>query len=317
MCLPSLAWAQTKTERNAEEEAKAQFQVGVELFEDGDFAQAALAFSRAYELKPSYRILFNLGQVENENKHYAKALKAYVQYLADGGSQISDERKAEVKREIKRLNTLVGSIAVEGVPARATLFIDGKRSGETPLAGPVFVDLGEHEVVLKRGAQEIHREIVAVSGGKQARVELEPSIAPLVPGTAEPPQPLKKAESDEPQTSGPQDGRQRRWTWVVAGAAAALAVTGGIIGGVSISKKNTLVHECGDGSCLKSREADRDTVNNLSLTADVLYVVAGAAAVAAVVLFFVEPKRGKPERTAVIAPIASPEAIGLAFQGRF
>jgi hypothetical protein len=48
--------AQKGGQKAPKDEAKAQFDVGVELFEGGQFEKAAVAFARAYELRPSYKI---------------------------------------------------------------------------------------------------------------------------------------------------------------------------------------------------------------------------------------------------------------------
>src|SRR5438105_150249 len=45
------------------DEAAMRFKRGLELYEEQDFPNALIEFRRAYELQPSYKILYNLGQV--------------------------------------------------------------------------------------------------------------------------------------------------------------------------------------------------------------------------------------------------------------
>lgn len=46
-----------------EDEARVHYAQGVDLYKDGKFEQASIAFERAYEIAPSYKILWNIGQV--------------------------------------------------------------------------------------------------------------------------------------------------------------------------------------------------------------------------------------------------------------
>ncbi len=71
MGLCGTSWADKRND-----EARTQFEQGLALYNDYKFEQAAIAFGRAYELKPTYKLLYNLGQVENELSHYAAALEA-------------------------------------------------------------------------------------------------------------------------------------------------------------------------------------------------------------------------------------------------
>ena len=123
ICFSALVFSSMAGADSTDEEAKIQFEQGVELYNDDDFEQAAIAFERAYELKPSYKILFNIAQTENERKHYAAALKAYHRYLKDGGDQIEAGRRAEVEKEFERLKALVGGITVKTDIKGAVVFL--------------------------------------------------------------------------------------------------------------------------------------------------------------------------------------------------
>ena len=79
-------------------EAQHRFHRGIDLYKNGDFAAAQVEFTRAYELVPNYKILYNLGQVAYQRHDHAAALRTFRQYLADGVDQISAERRHEVMR---------------------------------------------------------------------------------------------------------------------------------------------------------------------------------------------------------------------------
>src|SRR5262245_1414760 len=65
-------------------DAHGAFQRGIELYKEGDLSAAAVEFKRAYELVPSYKILYNMGQVSYLQHDYAAAMRYFRQYLREG-----------------------------------------------------------------------------------------------------------------------------------------------------------------------------------------------------------------------------------------
>src|SRR5262245_22835524 len=72
------------------ERAQRHFRMGVTLYEERDFDGARSEFLRAHDLAPSYRILFNLGQVSQELHDWAGALRYYGGYLQAGGPNVAE-----------------------------------------------------------------------------------------------------------------------------------------------------------------------------------------------------------------------------------
>ena len=300
------AWAE-----DAEQAARRQFDNGVELYEAGKLEQASVAFERAYELKPTYRIMFNIAQVENDLGHFAAALRAYTRYLAEGGDAISDQRLAQVRSEIERLNSLVGMIVVESEIEGAEVYVDDRREGETPLDGPVFVDLGEREVVIKRGVEAVHRERVRVAGGERVVVEVSGGEA-----EAEAELPGEPAEEEpEPLGAEEDDGPRRTWTWVAFGVGGAAALGAVITGSVATSRHSEVTGKCDGKDCDPELRSDADAVESLSLATDVLIGVAAAATVTGVVLYFTEPDEEEPQVS--VTPTALRHGGAVAIKGRF
>jgi hypothetical protein len=290
------------------ERARVQFALGLELYEQGDFEQAAVAFETANKLNPSYKILFNIAQTENELKHYARAIEAYRGYLAGGGSGISAERSDQVQKEIARLEPLVGEIALIGGAKGAVVLVDGERRGTTPVESSIVVDLGDHEVVVKRGATEMHRERVRVGGGMRVRLELGEEQEPVGPVDVD-------VDVDEDGDGG---GR-RVWTWVALGVGAAAGIGAGVTGGLAISKADDLESSCPDEICGAGQRDTLDSARSLAMATDVLIGVAAVGVAAAVVLFFVEPglSAGDEDGAVVAGPLLGPDTVGWTVGGRF
>lgn len=96
---------------------------------------------------------------------------------------------------------------------------------------------------------------------------------------------------------------------LIASAGGAAVIAGGVVGVLALSKRSSLRGElpssCIDRRCPKSQEASIEprvrAINNLALTADVLWVSGAAVAVVGVVLMLVDP-RAEPVASAQLAP---------------
>lgn len=295
------ATAAVGAETKKENQARLQFQQGVELYQAGKFEQAAITFEQAYALKPTFKILYNIGQAENELGHYAAAYNAYQRYLSEGGVKVSKDRRTEVEVEIARLSSLIGTIEIRSKVAGATVFIDKKRHGETPLAKALLVDLGVHEVVIEADGKRLHDEVVRVAGGAAIIVDTE-TVAAAPPAGV------------NPTASAPPEQRTKRrvWTWVAAGVAGAFGIAAGVTGGLATSKAQELEQACSDQNCPRSRWNDLDETRTLATTTDVLIIGAGIAVTTAIVLFIAEPRIGSGESSPLIS--VSP-SVGPAFAG--
>ncbi len=97
-----------------DDEAKAAFEEGKRHFHAEEFEEAADAFRKAHELKPNWKLLFNIGQSEAAAKRFGLALEAFETYLAQGGDEVQVDRRDEVLSEIKQFRDMTGFLELEG-----------------------------------------------------------------------------------------------------------------------------------------------------------------------------------------------------------
>jgi len=223
------------------EEARQRFRRGVELHEEGDLAGAQAEFARAYELVPSYKILYNLGQIAYEQRDYATALQRFSRYLHDGGGEIGESRRRAVETEIERLQQRIGRIAIAAPPPGAQLYVDDLAMGTATPLGPVAVNVGRRKVEIVAPGGEREVRFVDVAGGATVEVRFD-----------RPPRRLAPAESAGAAAAGlvrvAGDGRagsavrprarSSPWPgWVISGL---LAAGAGVAGGVALSDARAL-----------------------------------------------------------------------------
>ena len=151
------------------DEAKIHFKTGAELYDENNFRGALVEFQRAYDLAPSYRILYNIGQVDMELADYAGALIAYKRYLREGGPDVPADRQSEIKGEIGRLEGRVGHIIVQ-TQAGTEVLVDDLSVGFAPLPEPLVVNTGRHKLTARPPNQLPVDRVVDVAGQQELTI---------------------------------------------------------------------------------------------------------------------------------------------------
>lgn len=277
---------------DAEDEARARYERALGLYEDGVYDAALVELRRAYELRPSYKLLYNIGQVRLALKDYAGALEAYQQYLRDGGSQIPAARVESVEKEMARLDQRVARLDVQVDVPGADIAIDDASVGTSPLAGPLLVNSGTRRVVVRHPDYPQQTARVSIAGGEQKVVPISlAGHAPEVHSAVAPPRAAegasKVAAPVEAVTSREdEDARRRRArliSWVSWGVTGALGLTAiGLAVGANQNEKklDDARDEVGDNAHEKQGELNtlKDKTDRLAISTDVFTGVAVAAA---------------------------------------
>ncbi|MCP4674856.1 MAG: tetratricopeptide repeat protein [Deltaproteobacteria bacterium] len=91
----------------------AKFEEGRSFYVKGQFARAALAFDKAYELLKDYKFLYDIAKTASQLGDNKKALGAYRRFLKDGGTSVAGRQRAEINQEIARLTPIVNKDTVK------------------------------------------------------------------------------------------------------------------------------------------------------------------------------------------------------------
>jgi hypothetical protein len=276
------------------EEARAHFQKGVELYSEGDLNAARVELERAYELQPSYRLLYNLGQVAYEQRDYPAAERYYRDYLNQGGEAIEAERRADVERDLQRLQERVANVSIASSVAGAKLFVDGREVGRAPLAEPLRLSAGRRVFRAEApGHAPVSRE-VDVIGGEQRHVEL--TFGPA----------LSASERGARESSAMHPAL---WTGIATGVLAIGA--GGMAFWAGVDDRE-YDRELERRTTRARLDAIEDRTKTKALIADVLFGTAVASAAATVVLLLVvdSPTEREPASESVAV---GPGSLRLVF----
>ncbi|MCP4755255.1 MAG: PEGA domain-containing protein, partial [Proteobacteria bacterium] len=141
-------------------EAKRHFEAGLTLTKMEKFEDAAHEFEASISLHPTASALFNLANCYKVSHHYDDALSAFSKMRIDYKEELSPEIHRAIERHVKEILSLVAEIHIAVTPHGATIRLDGRIIGTSPLDKNVRVDPGKRQVqVSLDGYQTEHREI--------------------------------------------------------------------------------------------------------------------------------------------------------------
>jgi len=301
MAVPALGGPST------EQEARDAFEEGTRFYQYLHYSDALDAFKRAYALRPSYRILYNIAQSQAMLGHPDLALEAFEAYLDQGATDISAGRRAAVERDITELRRRVGELEVNG-PRGCEVWIDGERKGHLPMAASLRLPQGDHLVTLRRSAAASCDVAVTVVGGELTSATCEP----VERGDPEgPPGPSRRDGIDaEPEERAPDpDGghlpRDRVVAWTAAGLGVGTLVAAAVCAWKTSEINSTLDAACHGGTCPPEYAGDVEALPRYAGAADGLFAATAVLSAVAVTLFIAPWRRSEPGPTGTGSEVAA------------
>jgi tetratricopeptide (TPR) repeat protein len=287
---PSPAAASPSTpaapEDPAVEEARAHYNRGIALFNDGDYKLALIEIQRSYEMSHNWRILYNLGQVDLQLNRYAEAMSTLERYLHEGGTEVPQQHQVDVARQLAALRDRTAHITITTNVPGVDISIDDTSVGTTPLPPNMLVDAGTHKITATKADFRTSFKNVTLVGMEQQSVVLNLTREAVAwrPAQASPPNYV--------------------WVgWVTTGALTVGAVTTGLLAYNASNQANDLRHQMGIASDAIPNELS--TEKAWGLAADIL---TGAAIAAGGVSLYFTLRKSKKEAPPTSAP---PPTLGF------
>ena len=240
--LPSPARA--TAEDDARATAKAKLVEGGDLLKQGEYAAALGRFQEAYELVRSPKIQYNFGLAYMGLGRKADAADAFEKFLAEA-TDANPDLRANAERHRSTLGQQVGTLVVECAVNGAEVSVDGRSRGVTPLAAPIRLDPGPHQLIVEKEGAPPFVEKLSVVAGKRLTLEarLSTAAAPLAnrePALVAPPPavavPAPPPASPEPSPAERKRALERKGGWG-AGALAVVGLGFGIVERLSANGK--------------------------------------------------------------------------------
>ncbi len=250
-------------------------------------------YRRSWDIKHHYTIAANLADVEIKLGHYAEAA-GYLKYvLASIPDNKPNERKIAEEQLLECRNHLT-AVRVATDVMDATVLVDGRDVGQTPLREELLLESGKHVIsVTKPGYGNKSEELSAQGNQVDLTITLEKVASPISPGPAQ-----VIVPQDRPQPPQPQKRSYRLGSYIGFGVGAL-----GIGAGTYFVLKAHSTQSDSDShfaSCLphcssaeKGNIADLDqSAKNQRAAALASYIVGGVGVATGITLFLIEPKKG-------------------------
>ena len=151
-------------------EANRHYQLGVDLYKERRFDGALVEFERANALAPHPLTRLNLGLVYRELGRYDEALAAFASVLADPAS--TPDVAARTTREQETLLQRVALVEITTTPVGASITLDGRDVGTTPLARKLAVPSGTHTIGARSPTRQLESRQITVAAGDATAVEI-------------------------------------------------------------------------------------------------------------------------------------------------
>jgi hypothetical protein len=273
------------------------FDAGQKLYRQGKYSEALAKFEEAYEAKPHPSIRYNIGKCYERLGDLPKAMRNYRDYLrlAPDAKDKDQVVSAVANLERRFREQGVQQLLVYSDPEGALVAVDDKELGKAPVSTELVP--GDHHVALTLEGFESARRVFVMPPNRSIELSfaLKPVAAPAPtpvliprPEPAFSPPPVASMPFEAVKPASPPS---RKLTWVATGVFGAGAVTGIALGLGSAGATKQLrsqVHSGADAQGLVDR------ADGLATGANVAYTCAATAGVAAIVLYFLEPKLGNP-----------------------
>lgn len=275
------------------------------LWQQEKHEEARLKYLQAYAVLKYPGVTFNLARAEMTVGHTVEAYKLLREFLKL--PQTDMDRSLLARKYHADLAKKVSFVTVsEKTPKGTKVMVDGAEAGEAPLADPIVVLPGKHEVLLRYGDQE-KKEPVACGAAETVTVELAPKAVGAVTGPVTPPPPTTEYGNWVP-------------TVVLGGVGVAGLAVGGVMGALSASHNDELkslstTTRCTPGSaeCAKI-EDEASSARGLGTVSIIGYVggglFLGAAIVTAVVMKPWQPREKSAAKVQLVPGFGGGAIVG-------
>lgn len=261
----------------AKAEAKTRYDKGVKLYGEGAYEAALVEFQRAYDLNPSYKILYNIALIHQQLNDFVDALRNYQRYLEGGKGDIASARRTEVEKSIAQVKQNIATVTISVDLVGADITVDDVSVGKSPLDEAILVNAGRRRIAASRDKASATK-VVVVAGGDTIAVDLRMAVA----STSTEATPALPPPSTTVDANPKASGRSIPWVgWAITGGLAAGAVVTGVL---ALQSASTLASDRDTVGAPRSQlDDDQSKTKRWALITDVL--AAGAIVAGGISLY--------------------------------
>jgi tetratricopeptide (TPR) repeat protein len=268
-------------------------------------------YLKAWDIKRHFTIAANLAEVEMRLGHYAEAA-GYLKYVLANLPEEQQQERQSAEKQLLECRSHLTAVRVAVDVSNATVLVDGRDVGQTPLHDELLLEPGKHVIsVTKPGYPNLSRELSAEGNQVDVTLTLEKPASeskPVSPHVepAAPPH-IDRASSSKAYRTGSYIGFGVAAVGVGVGSYFLLRARSAASD--SDSEYRSCLPNCSTGekqriSSLDDQAAHQRTAGGIS------FVVGGVALATGITLLLTEPKT--KTATAAVHPWVGLGLVGLA-----
>jgi hypothetical protein len=277
--------------------ARAQADRGYELFEAGDYVEAAQAFRLAEVIFHAPTLVFAIARCESKGGHLLEARELFKRVIAEkiaasappeylGAQESAQGELAAVEARIARV-----VITVDGAAGRNFVVnLDEIAVAPSALSQPIEVDPGAHRVAVLLDGRPAETRAVTVADGARETVAI--ALAP----------PAVVAKAVAPPVAPPKPRDLLAPALISLGVGVAGLGVGAALGGVTLAKTSAIRAHCVGDVCPRDQRDAAAGARTTATISTVAFVVGGAFAATGVTLLVLRSRAQKPSLGLAIGP---------------
>jgi hypothetical protein len=305
------------------QEARTLYKKANKLFKRGMYLDALAKYRQARALYSSFKIDLNIGATLDAMGRRTEAASYFERFLiqsTNAPQKITDAAKERLDELKKKL----GSVKLTSMVDGATVSVDGKGVGKTPLELPIYLEPGKHEIKLEHTGHKPLTRQMDLAAGQHETLDLSPRPEALPPPPP-PPTGVDEAEQRRLQEQAKVRRSKTLWAYTTLGVGAALAVTAAVLYGVGASQgsdAHAAYQEATDPAEIESQYKDVEAAKTKLVVGHVMLGLAAASLGVSVYHFLTRPADERPAsagaaRTPGARVTLAPTLGGLSLQGSF
>lgn len=292
---PALA-GPPETKLDPKTAARAQADRGYELFEAGNFVEAAQAFRLAEGLFHAPTLVFAIARAESKAGHLLEARALFKQVIAEKLSPTSppefhgaqESSRGEVAAIAPRIPHVV--ITVNGAAGRTfVVHLDAVVIAREALEQPIELNPGQHQIMVLPDEGAEQKRAVTVAEGAREEVVIDLPLAPGKTVERSPPLSLHRRDLFTPAL-------------ISLGVGAAGLGIGAALGGITLAKTSEIRSHCAGDVCPTAQQSAADSARTTATASTVAFVVGSVFAATGVTLLVLRPKPKVPSVGLALGP---------------
>jgi hypothetical protein len=297
----SLASAAAADDAPAPNPAAAQLkQQGDAAMRSMHYRDAIAAYQKAYKLQPEPAILYNTARAEQGLGDYPAALDAIDEFVRVAPEDLK-QRVPKLAELVADIRSHVGFVVVICPVSGASVSVDGKVVGKTPLSQPLRVAAGDVAIGVEASGYAPFHKDVAATGGKVTTVAASLTALETSQDKAPPPPPPPRMERYVP-------AGWRIAAFTTGGLGLVSLAAGGVFGALVASNTSDASSHCPGKVCDPTGWSDIQSARTFATVSTATFIAGGVLVAGAAALFLFAPHASRP---IAIRPLIGPGFIGI------